>query len=102
MRLIIAVLVFGFTNNAIADEFGQRFGNEPPFALRDTLDSTTVFNISNIEPAAGDEEETETSEISEINIENDIKEEQENLVDDSGDDLIDNKVIRIYPEPLKK
>ena len=56
MRYVFAILILCFASSAAyaIDEFGQRFGNQPPFALQDSLDPASVIYI---EPAAGAEEE---------------------------------------------
>lgn len=55
MKYLSALLILFSTSSAYAlDEFGQRFGNQPPFALEDSLDPTSVIYI---EPAAGADEE---------------------------------------------
>ncbi len=51
--MVVAVLT---ASPVFADSFGQRFGNEAPFALRDTLDPSTVIYI---EPASGAEDTAE-------------------------------------------
>lgn len=48
-----------------ADDFGARFADEAPNALAAPEDELTAADLQNIEPAAGDEEDSAQAEIAE-------------------------------------